>query len=102
MNREVARRITFRDWSNPCVDPNVLVMTGFYHLGPLDSVYCWFCKVIIGGWVNNDNEVTEHQRLSQNCPVIKRRATNNVPINVELLDRTLPPIHYDVCGTRGD
>lgn len=101
LNHEEVRRITFANWPLTFINSNVLAMTGFYFVGPADTVRCHFCRVEIGRWEPEDNEVTEHQRWSQNCPLLRRRQTNNVPIDADLLDRTLPPVTYDVCGLNG-
>lgn len=50
LNREDDRRRTFVNWTNSNIDPEVLARAGFYYHGPMDSVCCWFCKVIIGRW----------------------------------------------------
>lgn len=99
LNREEARRKTFNaSWPHGHLDTNLLAQTGFYFVGPSDNVKCFFCKVEIGRWEPNDHEVTEHQRWSMNCPLLRRRSTNNVPIDAVALDRVLPPVTIDVCG----
>lgn len=98
MNAEDARRKTFIDWPHSFLNPDILAMTGFYFIGPSDNVKCYFCKAEIARWEPEDNEVNEHQRWSPNCPLLRRRTTNNVPNNIVKLDRALPPLTYDVCG----
>lgn len=98
LNHEEVRRKTFINWPLSFINSNTLAMTGFYFFGHADTVRCHFCQVEIGRWEPEDNEVTEHQRWSQNCPLMKRRASNNVPINAALLENILPPISYDVAG----
>lgn len=103
MCREEARLKTFdRKWPHSFLEPRILAKIGFYYIGPYDQVKCYFCKVEIGRWEAEDNEVTEHIRWSPNCPLIKRRETTNVPIEPTTeLDQLLPPMSYDVCGPCG-
>lgn len=103
LNREEVRRKTFgADWPHPHLDPDILARTGFYYIGPHDHVKCYFCKVEIGRFEPNDEEVTEHQRWSNICPLLRRRSTQNVPIDAAALDRILPPLTIDVCGSGVD
>lgn len=103
LNREEVRRKTFgADWPHAHLDPDVLARTGFYFVGPQDNVKCYFCKVEIGRFEPNDEEVTEHQRWSNNCPLLRRRTTQNVPIDAAALELILPPVTIDVCGTGVD
>jgi E3 ubiquitin-protein ligase XIAP len=53
-------------------------------------VKCYFCRVEIGMWEEGDDVLTDHERWSPYCNLIRRRSTNNIPINAELLDRCLP------------
>lgn len=101
--REDARLKTFEQkWPHNYLSPRVLAKTGFYFIGPVDQVKCYFCKVEIGHWESEDNEVTEHTRWSPNCPLLKRRETTNVPNEPTTeLDELLPPMSYDVCGPCG-
>lgn len=102
LNREEIRLQTFNNWPHSFISPQKLARTGFYFIGPNnDNVKCFFCKVEIGCWEQDDDEVTEHMRWSQNCPLLRRRDTNNVPIDDGELDRLLPPPTYDVCGPCG-
>lgn len=96
--REDNRVKTFVNWPHSFIDPKKLAQTGFSYIGPDDNVKCYFCKAEIGRWEPEDDEVTEHIRWSPNCPLLKRRETNNVPISEADLDRVLPPLTYDVCG----
>lgn len=95
---EAERLKTFTGWPLDFMDKNVLAQTGMYYLGINDNVKCYFCEVEIGKWEFTDNPVTEHIRWSPNCPLLKRRSTNNIPLDAELLDKVLPPSSYDVCG----
>lgn len=86
-------------WPHTFLDRGILAKTGFYYIGLQDQVKCYFCKVVVGFWEKNDNELKEHKRWSPNCPLLRRRETTNVPLEpVAELDKLLPPISYDVCG----
>nr|1SDZ_A Chain A, Apoptosis 1 inhibitor [Drosophila melanogaster]1SE0_A Chain A, Apoptosis 1 inhibitor [Drosophila melanogaster] len=98
LNREETRLKTFTDWPLDWLDKRQLAQTGMYFTHAGDKVKCFFCGVEIGSWEQEDQPVPEHQRWSPNCPLLRRRTTNNVPINAEALDRILPPISYDICG----
>lgn len=91
LNHESVRLETFANWNVDFLDKHKLAMLGFYYIGPNDMVKCYFCRVEIGLWEDGDDALTDHQRWSPFCNFIKRRPTDNVPINAELLDQTLPP-----------
>lgn len=103
LNKEENRFKTFEQvWPHEFLDTRILAKTGFYFIGPADQVKCFFCKVEIGHWEPEDNEVAEHIRWSPNCPLLKRRETTNVPCEpLSALDDLLPPMSYDVCGPCG-
>lgn len=89
-------------WPHTFIDARILAKTGFYFIGPVDKLKCYFCKAEISQWESGDDAVTEHVRWSPNCPFLKRCATNNVPIEPkDELDQLLPPLSFDVCGTGG-
>lgn len=90
------------NWPLTFIEPRILAKTGFYFIGPFDQVKCQFCKVQIINWEHGDNEVDEHKRWSPNCPFLKRRKTDNVPLEpITELDQLLPPLSFDICGTMG-
>ncbi|KAH8379011.1 hypothetical protein KR009_002615 [Drosophila setifemur] len=97
-NQEEERLKTFTNWPLEWLNKQQLAQTGMYYTNVDDKVKCYFCGVEIGRWEREDQPVPEHQRWSPNCPLLRRRTTNNVPINGEALDRILPPISYDICG----
>lgn len=101
LNNELERLKTFdnTNWQCEFMDKIILAKIGMYYYGESDKVKCYFCDVIIGRWELDDHPITEHIRWSPNCPLLKRRTTNNQPIDDESLDRLLPPISYDVCGS---
>lgn len=91
------------NWPHSFISPRILAKTGFYSIGPYDQVKCVFCEVEVHKWEELDDEVAEHIRWSPNCPLMKRRKTNNIPIESSAeLNQLLPPISYDVCGSRID
>lgn len=97
--REDERLKTFENrWPLTFMDKNILAQTGMYYTGINDNVKCYFCEVEIGRWEITDHPVNEHMRWSPNCPLLRRRSTNNIPLDAESLDRVLPPPSYDVCG----
>lgn len=96
---EAERLKTFEDWPLDFIDKHVLAQTGMFYTRESDKVKCYFCDVEIGRWEESDHPVSEHIKWSVNCPLLRRRTTNNIPLNVDALDRVLPPASYDVCGS---
>lgn len=96
---EVARLESFRNWTVLFINKAELARYGFYYVGPNDMVKCYFCRVEIGLWEPNDNVLSEHLRWSPYCPLLRKRQTNNVPIDASFLDQ-LPEPSYDTCGIR--
>ncbi|XP_067613598.1 death-associated inhibitor of apoptosis 1 [Eurosta solidaginis] len=99
--REDERLKTFENWPLEWLNKKELAQTGLFYTGEDDKVKCYFCEVEIGRWEREDQPVNEHLRFSPNCPLLRRRTTNNVPLNSDTLNRILPPISYDVCGNEG-
>ncbi|EDW80089.1 uncharacterized protein Dwil_GK23971 [Drosophila willistoni] len=98
-HREDERLKTFDNWPLSWLDKHQLAQTGMFYTNESDKVKCYFCEVEIGRWEPEDQPVPEHLRFSPNCPLLRRRTTNNVPLNSDALERILPPISYDICGT---
>uniref|UniRef100_T1E229 Putative inhibitor of apotosis protein n=1 Tax=Psorophora albipes TaxID=869069 RepID=T1E229_9DIPT len=96
---ELGRLESFRNWSVGFISKTELARYGFYFVGPNDMVKCYFCRVEIGLWEPNDNVLSEHLRWSPYCPLLRKRQTNNVPIDASFLDQ-LPEPSYDTCGIR--
>lgn len=96
---ERIRQESFRNWSIPFINKNELARFGFYFVGPNDMVKCYFCRVEIGLWEPNDDVLSEHLRWSPYCPLLRKRQTNNVPLDSSFLDQ-LPEPSYDTCGIR--
>lgn len=94
---EENRLRTFAHWPVSFISPNVLARYGFYYDGNEDSVKCYFCRVEIGLWEPQDDVIQEHLRWSPYCALLKKRPTNNVPINSNYLD-AVPEPSYDTCG----
>lgn len=101
LNCEQNRLNTFTSWFQPHISAQKLAKTGFYFVGfyEPDHVKCNFCKVEIIRFAEDDDEVTEHIRWSKNCPLLRRRDTDNMPIDAEELNLLLPPLTYAVTGT---
>lgn len=97
-HREDERLKTFDTWPLEWMDKHQLAQTGMFYTGEDDKVKCYFCEVEIGRWEHTDHPVSEHLRWFPNCPLLRRRTTNNVPIDAEALDNVLPPLSYDICG----
>lgn len=101
LHHEENRKKTFDDnnWNNPHIrDTNLLAKSGFYFLRPPDTVKCIFCAVKLSQFEAGDDIIAEHMKYSQNCPLMRRRSTQNVPIDAAELDAVLPPASYDECG----
>lgn len=99
-HREDERLRTYdNNWPLEWLDKRELAMTGMFYTNQDDKVKCYFCEVEIGRWERDDQPVPEHLRWSPNCPLLRRRTTNNLPLNQEALERILPPVSYDICGS---
>lgn len=99
-HREDERLRTYdNNWPLDWLDKRELAMTGMFYTNQDDKVKCYFCEVEIGRWERDDQPVPEHLRWSPNCPLLRRRTTNNLPLNPEALERILPPVSYDICGS---
>ncbi|XP_035907579.1 death-associated inhibitor of apoptosis 1-like [Anopheles stephensi] len=94
---EENRLRTFGRWPVAFISPNVLARYGFFFVGTDDTVKCYFCRVEIGLWEPQDDVIQEHLRWSPFCPLLKKRPTNNVPLNANYLD-AVPEPSYDTCG----
>jgi E3 ubiquitin-protein ligase XIAP len=101
LNCELDRLRSFEDnnWEKLFIDIKTLSLQGFYYYKLPDRVKCVFCAVCLHEFEQTDDVLKDHLKYSPNCPLLRRRLTNNVPINSEQLDRFLPPASYDECGT---
>ena len=97
-HREDERLKTFTCWPLQWLDKKQLAMTGMFYTGECDRTKCYFCEVEIWNWEREDQPVAEHLHYSPNCSLLRRRSTNNVPINWDRLNENLPPASYDICG----
>lgn len=98
--RENVRLQTFTDaWPHDFIQPAALAKVGFFWKKQGDLVKCVFCKIEISRFEAGDQALSEHIRWSPNCPLLRRRPTNNVPINATELNELLPAASYDVCGS---
>jgi baculoviral IAP repeat-containing protein 7/8 len=102
LHKEVDRRRTFidNDWNNPHVRVSDLAQLGFVFVRKPDQVKCFFCSVILNDFEANDDVLKDHLTFSPNCRLLRRRETQNVPINPDELDQILPPASIDECGSR--
>ncbi|XP_053676582.1 death-associated inhibitor of apoptosis 1 [Anopheles nili] len=94
---EEHRLRTFSHWPVSFIRPSDLARYGFYYVGSQDTVKCYFCRVEIGLWEPQDDVIQEHLQYSPFCPLLKKRPTNNVPLNANYLD-AVPEPSIDVCG----
>lgn len=96
LNREDVRLLTFNGWTNKNVSIRELAMFGFFWVrfyddnADNDMTKCVFCKVEIADWQEDDDVLSEHERLSRHCEFLLRYKTNNVPIDAKLLNERLP------------
>lgn len=102
LHKEVDRRRTFIDnnWYNPNVSINDLAQLGFFFYKNPDHVKCFFCSVSLSDFEPNDDVLKEHVKFSPNCRLIKRREIHNIPLDAAELDRILPPVSVDECGSK--
>lgn len=98
--KENDRRKTFQNnnWSNQFVNGDDLAIVGLYFYKKPDAVKCIFCDVALRDFEQNDTALGEHLKWSPNCPLLRRRPTNNVPLDDTKLNRILPPVSFDECG----
>lgn len=96
--KEKVRLNTFHGWNNKSVKPSDLAQSGFRYLYFSDHVKCMFCGIEICNWDDGDDVMKEHQTFSPLCRLLCREKTKNEPIDVEDLDRKLPPQSRDECG----
>jgi baculoviral IAP repeat-containing protein 7/8 len=101
LNKELDRKKSFTEngWTG-IVNAEDLALIGFYYLKRPDFVRCQFCNVTLGHFEINDTALREHQNFSPNCPLLKKRVTDNVPIDQAVLDELLPTPVEDEYGTR--
>lgn len=99
--KETDRRKSFVDnnWSSH-IQYIELAQLGFYFTKKPDSVKCAFCYLDLSEFEPNDEPLKEHLKFSPNCPLLRRRETYNEPLDFEALDKILPPVSYDECGSR--
>ncbi|XP_043280002.1 baculoviral IAP repeat-containing protein 7-B-like isoform X2 [Venturia canescens] len=99
---EEVRLRSYSTWPVPFLDPAKMAAAGFYYTGEGDKAKCFECKVDIGGWVEGDNPMTEHQRWQEQCRFIRKIPCGNVPIGENPNSIPQPrPRGHDVCGPYG-
>lgn len=95
-NFEEDRLKSFNGWSNKYVEKHILAKTGFYYLGVKDHVRCQFCRICVGDWEKNDDEIKEHLKWSPHCPLLRSKTTRNVKFeNASRLSYLLKRINAD-------
>jgi len=101
LNKEFDRRRSFVDnnWNNQHVSSDDLAQLGFFFSKQPDHVRCIFCKVHLSEFEPNDSVLEEHLKFSPNCPLLRRRETDNVPLCAVELNKILPAASYDECGS---
>lgn len=92
MQEELERLQTYINWSCTFMEPNSLAKAGFYYINKEDIVRCAFCSIEIGCWVPGENPMAEHQRWSDNCPLVRSRDTS-----LETPTRVISYIDRDIC-----
>jgi len=90
LSYEANRLDTFKKWPKSFIDKHQLALLGFYYIGPEDHVKCYFCNVELAMWEEGDDILADHIKWSPFCNFIQRNVTNNIPIDEETLNRTLP------------
>ena len=83
MKKEADRRETFQTWSVDFIDRNHLAAIGFYFTEFRDVVRCAFCAVEAGHWVDGDDPVRTHKRLSPSCGFLRGLFVGNIPLNFD-------------------
>ncbi|KAG4079894.1 hypothetical protein HA402_015025 [Bradysia odoriphaga] len=94
---EYDRRRTFVNWPKSYINTDQLAKFGFYHYGG-DKVKCAFCNVVVRDWDESDSPLAEHLKHSSHCPLLNRQFTQNIPIDEDELNRSLPEISPDECS----
>ncbi|XP_053388567.1 E3 ubiquitin-protein ligase XIAP-like [Mercenaria mercenaria] len=83
-NYEWARFCSFQTYpKSSIVSPVRLAKSGFYYTGNGDEAICFFCRVNIKEWSEEETVAETHHRLSPNCDLINGRQTSNVPIHAQ-------------------
>lgn len=82
---EAIRIETFKrnNWPHKFIDIPTLAKTGFFYIGPFDSVQCVFCKLILLEWNEDETPVGEHKKYSPFCPLFLDGCENNIPLDSE-------------------
>ena len=80
--KESVRLASFASWSVSFIKPLDLAAAGFYFLKQQDMCMCAFCAICIEDWDEGDDPMSEHSRLSPDCPFVNVQGTEvvNVPI----------------------
>lgn len=88
-NIEKNRLETFNNWNISFIDQKILALLGFYYIGIEDRVKCNFCGVEIYKWIEGDDILSEHLTHSPKCNLICHKNTDNIPIDIDILNKEL-------------
>ncbi|XP_058066268.1 death-associated inhibitor of apoptosis 1-like [Anopheles bellator] len=91
---EICRLETFRSWKLPFIRPKELARYGFYYTGIENRVKCNFCCLENNVWEPGDDILLLHLNRSPECPLFIKRASNNVPIDIDFQDYYLDDLPF--------
>lgn len=83
---ESVRLISFHECQSPYIRPGLLAEGGFFSIGRF-GVRCAFCGIEFIDWAEEEI-LSDHVKYSPSCPVLKKVASGNVPINQQHSDIT--------------
>ena len=92
LNKENDRLKSFLENGCKIQNINELALLGYYFVQHPDVVKCQFCHVVQIGSEIIDNVISNHLRVSPNCPLLIRRTTLNQAVSESKLERILPPV----------
>ncbi|XP_033739515.1 E3 ubiquitin-protein ligase XIAP-like isoform X2 [Pecten maximus] len=79
-----SRRLSFRAWTKPQHNTDILVDSGFFFTGEEDIVRCFHCDIGLAEWDPEDDPWVEHARHSPDCPFLKSRKDERFINNIQL------------------
>ena len=87
---ETVRNQTFAGWRKN-IDKSLLVQSGLFYLGGVDSTQCFSCGVVLHSWNEWDIPDHDHFQFSPTCEFIKDKIrhakTNQLDLTSVLLQR---------------
>lgn len=75
---ESTRLESFKDWSISYIKPEWLAAAGFYFTGHSDIVKCFDCHVTLCRWLEGEDPIMEHRRLSPTCSFVSNYQSESV------------------------